>query len=254
MLFWLRPQHTPIIVAHRGSSAIAPENTFAAFQQAMLDGADAIEFDVRLTKDRKVVVIHDERLERITNGHGKVCNYSLKELKQFSAGGWFHQQYMKERIPTLSEVLEIAQGKVAINIEIKTEKIPKQRFEIVQQCYDIIRSCNAEETVLVSSFFIPFIKRMKSFNHRIATAALYHPVYHFGRSPIRIAASAKANFLILNGSSVKKKIVSRAHSKQILVGEYTINTLHRFNRAQKFGVDAIITNNPAQFVKLEAWK
>jgi glycerophosphoryl diester phosphodiesterase len=249
MFSWRKPYRLPIIVAHRGSSAMAPENTLAAFRQAIEGGADAIELDVRLTGDDKVVVIHDARLERTTDGHGKVCDFSLKELKRFSAGRWFHRRYMKERIPTLIEVLEIAQGKIALNIEIKTEKKPKQRFEIIEQCYNIIHSYDAEEAVLISSFFIPFIKRMKLYSHRIATSLLYHPVYHFGKSPIRIASSVKADYLILNGLSINPKIVSRAHAKQILVGEYTINTPRRFSHALRLGVDAIITNNPALFVK-----
>ena len=108
------------IYAHRGASGYAPENTLEAFYIAMQQGADGIELDVQLTKDGEVVVIHDETINRVSNGKGKVMDYTLAELKQFS----FHNHmdmYKNVRIPTLQEVLDLVKpGKMEVNIELKT--------------------------------------------------------------------------------------------------------------------------------------
>lgn len=110
-----------MVIAHRGFSGQAPENTLASFQKAVELGSDMIELDVRFSKDGQVVVIHDDTIDRTTNGRGKVADYTLKELKQFDAGSWFAPQFSGERIPTLKEVLELVKGKVLVNIEIKDE-------------------------------------------------------------------------------------------------------------------------------------
>ena len=108
-----------MVVAHRGFSGAAPENTLAAFRMAIEAGSDMIELDVHLSKDGKVVVIHDETQERTTNGQGRVADRPLKEIKGLDAGSWFSPPFAGERIPTLQEVLSLAQGKVPVNIEIK---------------------------------------------------------------------------------------------------------------------------------------
>ena len=110
-----------LVIAHRGFSGAAPENTLAAFKKAMEVDSDMMELDVRFSKDGQVVVMHDDTLDRTTNGRGKVSDYTLKELKQFDAGSWFAPQFAGEQIPTLVEVLEFAKGRIPVNFEIKDE-------------------------------------------------------------------------------------------------------------------------------------
>jgi glycerophosphoryl diester phosphodiesterase len=239
--------HEPGLCFHRGYSLIAPENTFSAFDAALRIGGTMIEFDCRLTKDNELAVIHDALVNRTSNGKGHVSNLTMKQMSQLDFGSWFSDKFRNERIPTLSEVFDFTKNKIALNIEIKVDKGFEQDSEIVRQCYEIIRSYKAEETTLVSSSFIPVISQMKRFDKRIATGALYHSSFGFGKDPIEIASSAKADYLILNGSAMRKKIVDNSHAKNILVGEYTINTHYRFKRAQRFGVDAIIANDPSLF-------
>src|SRR5258705_12246401 len=119
MFSWLHLRTFPVVVAHRGSSAITPENTLAAFRQASSDGAAAVELDVRLSKDGEVVVIHDEKLHRTTGGRGRGSDFSLKELRQLSAGSWFHKEFSSETIPTLAEILALLRGIMGVKIEIK---------------------------------------------------------------------------------------------------------------------------------------
>ena len=114
-----RTGEPPLLVAHRGASAIAPENTMAAFERAWRDGADIVELDVRFSADRQVVVIHDAGLERTTNGVGLVSDWAAAELRHLDAGSWFGAQYVGEHIPTLAEVLDWARGKLAVMLELK---------------------------------------------------------------------------------------------------------------------------------------
>lgn len=113
------------IFAHRGSKSNRPENTLVAFEEAVRVGADGIELDVHLTRDGEIVVIHDESIDRTSNGHGFVRNLTLSEIQKFDAGSWFDKKYKNEKIPTLKEVLELLKEldfKGILNIEIKTDK------------------------------------------------------------------------------------------------------------------------------------
>ncbi len=108
------------ILAHRGASAYAPENTMAAFKKAIEMNADGIELDVHLSKDGYIVIIHDERVDRTTDGKGEVKDFSLDELKKLDAGSWFSDEYKGEKIPTLEELLSLIKNtEIYLNIEIK---------------------------------------------------------------------------------------------------------------------------------------
>src|SRR5262245_34742321 len=109
----------PLRVAHRGASARAPENTLAAFREAIRLGADAIELDVQLSADGVPMVIHDLTVDRTTNGHGSVASFASRDLRRLDAGAWYSSRFRGERIPTLEEALECARGRCGLNIEIK---------------------------------------------------------------------------------------------------------------------------------------
>lgn len=246
MFSWLSPSHKPIIVAHRGSSADAPENTIAAFRQAVTDGADAIELDVHLSKDKQIVVIHDDTLHRTTSGRGRVSQCSLAELKELSAGAWLNRRFATEGIPTLDEVFDILPGSMGINIEIKIDPNRRQQFELVERCCEMIEHFSAFHRALISSFSHSIVKRTRTIEPRSATGLLYHPVRHMGRSAAVLARTAQADYLILSGTSMRKTSVCNAHERGILVGEYTIDTRWRAERAIRFSVDAIYSNDPAR--------
>jgi glycerophosphoryl diester phosphodiesterase len=111
--------HRPLRLAHRGASTRAPENTLAAFREAIRLGADAIELDVQLSADGVPMVIHDDTVDRTTNGHGSVSAIASRDLRRLDAGAWFSSRFRGERIPTLEEALECARGRSGLNIEIK---------------------------------------------------------------------------------------------------------------------------------------
>ncbi|HZY10610.1 MAG TPA: glycerophosphodiester phosphodiesterase family protein [Bacteroidota bacterium] len=249
MFSWLTPIRFPIIVAHRGSSRHAPENTLAAFRQAMDDGADAIELDVHLSKDGQVIVIHDDRLERTTNGHGRVGDYTLDELRQFSSGEWFHKKFFSEKIPTLTEVFELVTGQIGINIEIKYTKRRTEPKLIVERCIEIISRFKAFKSVLISSFHYPLLQLAKRIDPSIVSGLLYHPVRHFRKSPIKLAKAARAQYLLLATSTIRKKIVTDAHDRNLLVGVYTVNSVRNLRRVRTAGVDSIYTDTPSTILK-----
>ena len=120
------------IFAHRGSKSNRPENTLAAFAEAVRVGSDGIELDVHRTKDKQLIVIHDESVDRTTNGRGLVRQLTLQQIKDLDAGSWFHPDYFREKVPTLEEVLDFLEEQQftgILNIELKTNKYPYPKIE-----------------------------------------------------------------------------------------------------------------------------
>jgi glycerophosphoryl diester phosphodiesterase len=155
------------IYGHRGSMGTTPENTLLGIRHALDLGVDGIELDVQLTKDGKVVVIHDEKIDRTTDGSGYIKDYNLHELKQFSAGIKFSHLELfdkdvwgKERIPTLEEVLElIVPYQIELNIELKTDIFPYKGIE--EKVLSIVNHFDYADKVIYSSFHLPSILKLK---------------------------------------------------------------------------------------------
>jgi glycerophosphoryl diester phosphodiesterase len=140
----------PILFAHRGSKAHAPENTLASFRLAVEQRADAIELDVKLTRDGYVVVLHDQTVDRTTNGHANLSDLTLEEVKRLDAGSFFGAQYAGEQIPTLDEVFVTVGKQVFINVELTNYATPRDR--LVEKVAQIIRRHGQVDNVLFSSF------------------------------------------------------------------------------------------------------
>lgn len=145
-----KPRFPALICAHRGDSFNAPENTLSAFDHAIKAGADLIECDVRRTSDEHVIVIHDAKVDRTTDGTGEVLDFDLESIKKLDAGSWFHPSFKDERLPTLDELLDLCRGKVVPMIEIKDKlaKAPRlgilvyeslKRFDMLSEAVVIIR-------------------------------------------------------------------------------------------------------------------
>ena len=252
MFSWTDPRKRPVIVAHRGASSVAPENTLAAFRRAIDGGAEAIELDVRLTKDGEVVVFHDAHLRRTTNGRGRVEEYALSELMCLSAGSWFRRSFASEKIPTLSDVFELVEGRVGLNIEIKTTFHGRTQFDIVERCCTLIQQHHAASHVLVSSFSHHHIRRMKRLLPHVTTGLLFHPLKHLGRSALRLAQQVRVEFMFFGGKTLRKHVVEQAHERKLHVGEYTVNTKRRLARAERYGIDVVITDDPARMILLRS--
>jgi len=169
------PGNLPLLVAHRGASALAPENTLAAFRLAAKDGADIIELDVHLSSDEHVVVIHDAYLSRTTNGVGKVARKTLIELRALDAGGWFHPRFAGEPIPTLTEALAWARAQTpppALMIELKGEAQYLKRG-LAKQCVRAVAEHGMADRVIFISFYHPHLRRVKAVAPHIATGTIF---------------------------------------------------------------------------------
>jgi glycerophosphoryl diester phosphodiesterase len=155
------------IFGHRGSMGTMPENTLLGFRHALDCGVDGIELDVQLTKDGELVVIHDEKIDRTTDGTGYVKDYTLNEIKQFSAGVKFsnlelfdENVWCIERIPTLEEILElITPYQIELNIELKTNIFPYEGIE--EKVLSIVNQFDYADKVIYSSFHLPSILKLK---------------------------------------------------------------------------------------------
>ncbi|SFE08163.1 glycerophosphoryl diester phosphodiesterase [Paenibacillus catalpae] len=160
------------IVAHRGCSGHAPENTMAAFKLAMTDpGIAIIELDVHLSKDGVPVVMHDAALDRTSNGKGPIQAYSLEELRTFDAGSWFAPEFAGERIPTLEEVLKLAKGRIQLHVELKA--LGGEYPGIEEAVIADIRRQGMEEEVVLSSFNHDSMKKANELAPSIRTGLIF---------------------------------------------------------------------------------
>lgn len=155
-----------LIIAHRGSKGTKPENTCASFVEAVKVGADGIELDVHMTKDKELVVIHDETVDRTTNGTGVVKKMKLEDIKRLDAGSWFGEEYSNEKIPTLKEVFNLLDEmnyKGILNIEIKTDKT--RYFGIEKVLSKLVEEKHSFK-VLYSSFNIKTLKKINKYDKK----------------------------------------------------------------------------------------
>jgi glycerophosphoryl diester phosphodiesterase len=235
-----------MVIAHRGFSGAAPENTLAAFQKGIEIGSDMIELDVHLSKDGKVVVLHDETLERTTNGQGRVVDYTLRELKKFDAGSWFAPQFSRERIPTLGEALELAKGRAPVNIEIKNPTHGRYPItELTDQALREVKEAGMIHRVIFSSFNPISLEWIKKKEPQVWVALLYHKPWS---ALSDVTGGEKYEVLNLRHSYLTKDKIAKIHKERMKVNVYTVNSQEEMEQFIRWGVDGIITNHPDQLM------
>ena len=233
------------LIAHRGASAYYPENTLPSFEGAIATGADMVELDVQLTSDKKVVVFHDEKISRCTDGSGRIADYTLVSLKKLDAGSWFNKDFKNTRIPTLAEVLDICKNKIAVNIEIKTEAISKMFFGgIEEKCLKIVEQIGMREHVVFSSFDPRAIMHLKQIDNTTAVAVLFNKKHYGSKLPSEIMESVGADAFNCSVSDFNKKWLANIKSKEIPVNIYTVNDEKNMKKYFDMGVNGIFTNKP----------
>ncbi len=236
----------PIIIGHRGC-AYAPENTIPSFIKAIENGADMIELDVQMSRDGFLVVIHDESLERTTDGRGRVIESNYKGyMDRLDAGSWFSPEYTGERIPLLQHVYEEVGNKIFLNVEIK---VPKGvHYEIIRElCSKVLNTTEGMslfDRVILSSFSIYVLSVIKSLNPRATTALLT------SRNLIKSINVAVNNhcFTLNPKMSIlrSRESISSAHRNGLLVFVWTINDILRAIDFKDMGVDGIFTDYPRE--------
>ena len=234
----------PVIIGHRGCRAGYPENTLASFSAAMDAGADMIELDVTLSRDRKVVVIHDDSLNRTTSGFGPVHLATLQELKGLDAGSWFDSRFAGEALPTLEEVLILAGGKIRINIEIKSSAWESGFAEdaIERQVVDLILAHDLLNSTLISSFHAGFLENI--------TSLPVHPeialITDRALPPDFLETCARIGVYSWHPhyKSLEPRYIEKAHSLGIYIFPYTVNLIEDMLMLVKMGTDGVITDDP----------
>ena len=236
------------VVAHRGFSGAAPENTIAAFKKAIEVDSDMIECDVHLSKDGEVVVIHDDTLKRTTNGNGKVRDLTLRELKRLDAGAWFGAQFSGEKIPALKEVLELTRGKIPLQVELKEGDLGQPAMiELVDRSFQEVEKAGMLDQVLFSSFNLSAIERIREKNPNLPLALIYNKPWN---SPQEITGGNPFPVLSCSGKVLNPANASRARQQGIKVLVWTLNTEEQMEHFLKVGVDGIVTNYPDKLITI----
>jgi glycerophosphoryl diester phosphodiesterase len=239
-----------LVVAHRGSSGSAPENTVAAFEMALESGADIIECDVRLTRDEQVVVFHDRNLDRTTNGDGPVEGKMLEELRRLDAGSWFGAGFKGEQIPTLDEVLRLLAGRAFLNIELKADFREHGRNMLLQKrVLETIKGSHAEHRVFLASFNHRLMREIKDKHPQLKTAIIYKAVRDFASRPSRLISRARADAFVCGRWWLRSKLLDDLQNHHIPLFVYTLNKERDVERMKRLHVDGVITNFPEVVVR-----
>ena len=248
----------PLIIGHRGASARAPENTLAAFRLALDEGADGLEFDVRLARDGVPVVIHDATLARTALRDGTVETLDSETLTAIGAGTWFNRRspalaqepFTRECIPTLAQVFErFGSGARVLYVEMKCED-PASSAPLARAVVELARAHNLAERVVVKSFAHALVRESKRLAPEIRAAALFDR--NWSRplvSPSTVIAEAEAcgaDEISLHRSLLRRATVEAAHDKGLGVVVWTVDTHFWLRRATALGLRAVITNRPAE--------
>jgi glycerophosphoryl diester phosphodiesterase len=255
----LKPQHVPLIVAHRGASALAPENTLSSFRRAVEIGADGVEFDVRLAKDGVPVVIHDANLMRTGRRDEKVADLTSAELAEVDVGSWFNQAYKKrasndfsaDTVPTLEAVLEELRGfRGLIFIELKCRDAETEA--LCRAVCSVITPSPLLPQIIVKSFKLSVIPNMRFRCPGVKTAALFAPkVMRFLRKEkhlVRIASELGADHISVHRSLVTRKFMKKVAKTNLSVTVWTADNPRWVKKAMELGVATVITNNPARLL------
>jgi len=234
----------PLIMGHRGFQACYPENTMVSFLAAVETGAQFVELDVTLTRDSQVAVVHDDTVDRTTDGRGRVSDYDLDALQQLDAGGWFHPRFSGERIPSLDEVLEKVAPRAHINIEIKSHELTDCALtgQVEQGVIDLVLARGVEKRVLISSFDPGVLKRIQQLDQGIKVALI---------SKLSPFDETVAQCLELGAFSyhphldyIDRELVGALHKADVHVFPWNINDAGDIRHAFSMGVDGLIAKNP----------
>lgn len=234
-----------MVIAHRGASAYYPENTMAAFRGAVEMEADMIELDVMLSGDGVPVVFHDDTLDAHTDGTGLVSAHALDEMKQRDAGSWFSDEFAGERIPTLGEVLEFANGTVALNIEIKTAAVRDRSGRgVEQQCLALVDEYGMQDHVLFSSFDYRAVDRLKKRRPEMPVALLYHKGQSGDKLPAELLERYGADAFNCSCRELTKRRLRDLKAHNIPFFVYTVDRPGRMKKVMRMGAAGIFTNRP----------
>ena len=253
-------EHPIQLVAHRGGSRLAPQNTLAAFRNALTFPIDAIELDVHMSRDGHVIVFHDYTVEKLTNGAGNILDLDFDELRGLNAaahypGGWSEPQ----QIPTLSEVLNLAKGRAQVYIEIKPSKrdgVFGRYPRIVETVVEEIRAADMLDKVLIISFDWQALPHVKALEPSLKTGALVSTDVWDPRAKRALSvlteqvAALGCEWINMDSQLFTIEMPEMFHQSGFKLGIWTVNTLRTMRRLANAGVDSLTSDRPNLFTEL----
>ena len=256
----------PLILGHRGASAVAPENTLAAFSRAILDGADGIEFDVRLSRDGAPVVIHDASLRRTAGIDSQVGDLTSEQLQTIDVGSWFKRaltgnrgsypepSYAGETIPTLAQVFDLFNSNNGyLYVEMKSDS--DEGADLAAAVVRSVREADIAPRVVVESFDLTAITEIKRIDSGIRTAALFEPRLSRPISTVRrlkmvdLALNTGAEEIAIHYTLAGASVVEKAQERGLETVVWTVDDPGWINRARRLGVKALISNDSALMLR-----
>jgi glycerophosphoryl diester phosphodiesterase len=249
--------NAPLIIGHRGASAVAPENSMAAFREAITVGANGIEFDVRLTRDGVPVVIHDSTLRRTAALPQRVSALTWSEVEKVDVGSWFAKKkqlpqgsFEDERLPSLTQLLTLFESNnLLLYLEMKCDSSSEQ-LPLAEACCRLVNEHSLKRRVRIECFDLDALQIVRKIDSEIKTAALFEPALTkpsvlSDQSIINQATAVGASELALHRRLARKRLVEKAKLAGFGVVVWTVDDPTWIARARSIGVDALITNNPA---------
>ena len=234
-------RRTPIFIAHRGASAVAPESTRAAIRAAAAAGAQMVELDVQMTRDIRLVIFHDDRLERTTNGSGRLAQARYPQLARLDAGSWFHPRFTGERILLVAEAVGCIPKPMRMNLELK--RTTKRRV-LLRRFVRLVDRLGIRNRLLVSSFDRALLRPLRRFeidsallSRRDADRSLQDAIY--------LGCAAWHPFVSL----VTPGRIRAAHAAGLKVHVWIVDDVASARRLARWGVDGVFTNDPARLKK-----
>ncbi len=230
-----------LIAAHRGSSGTAPENTLAAYRDAIESEADIVEADVQMTADGKVVVFHDKHLSRTTDSKGKIGDLNYGQFRNADAGSWFAEKYRGERIPLIADVINTIKGHCYLNIEVKNIEGNNLGYNI-ERIIEIIYENEYQDYTTFSSFYYNTLRQLKKKYPEFPTMAIRIP--KDSRSASQIISETSCDAFIAALDEFNPKLLADIIDNKIFAAVYTVNTKEEFDYAITLPIKSLVTNFP----------
>jgi glycerophosphoryl diester phosphodiesterase len=232
----------PAVFAHRGASAYAPENTMTAFLLALNQGADAIELDAKLTADGQVIAMHDDTVNRTTDGSGSVKSLTLADLLSLDAGSKFAPAFKSEKVPSLEQVFETLGRKIFINVELTNYSSPLD--DLADKVTELVKKYNLVESVLLSSFNLIALIQAKKSLPKVALGFLTYTGVAEAALRSRLVRFGPSLALHASYSDVTPYLVQALQQARSRIHVYTVNQPEEIQKLYKAGVDGIFTADP----------